>query len=228
MTVAEKFRHIRSYVRREGRITPAQQRALDTLWDRYGVETGKGLLDFGVIFGRNVPRKLEIGFGMGESILSMAQSHPENDYIAIDVYKPGIGHLLLELEQRGLDNVRIIQGDAVEILKQVIPDNCFESVYLFFADPWPKKRHHKRRIMQPEFVDMVARKLESGGHFYLATDWKNYAESMMAVLSQTACFKNIAGEGNYSTRIKDRPLTKFEKRGQSLGHEVWDLGFVRV
>ncbi len=215
-------------MRREGRLTPGQQRALDRLWPRYGIDYSEALLDLDAVFGRSASHILEIGFGNGESLAEIAANHPEQDFIGIEVHRPGVGHLLRELEARDLDNVRVITHDAVEVLKAQIPDADLDAVYLFFPDPWPKKRHHKRRIVQPGFVQLLRRKLKVGGVFHLATDWENYAEHMLEVMRGAEGFRNLAADNAYSPRPGYRPVTKFEQRGQRLGHGVWDLLFERV
>lgn len=219
-------RRVRSFVRREGRLTPGQQKALDTLWPTYGLSIEHQLKPV-EIFGRSAPLTLEIGFGNGASLAEMAANEPDADFIGIEVHRPGVGRLLRELEQRGLDNVRVICGDAVEILEQNIVDNSLHRVLLFFPDPWPKKKHHKRRIVQPAFVALVARKLETGGHFHLATDWQTYAEQMLEVLEASRDFINCSANKRYADNPDYRPVTKFEKRGQRLGHAAWDLIFRR-
>jgi len=223
-----KHRPVRSYVRREGRLTPAQARALAELWPRYGVEVGEEYLDLDFIFSRQAPRVLEIGFGDGASLLQQARRDPEWDYLGIEVHRPGVGRLLLALDQAGVENVRLICEDAVDVLRRNIREGSLDRVQLFFPDPWPKKRHHKRRIVQPEFVELVRRKLKPGGRFHLATDWEEYAGHMMEVLSQNPGLRNVAGPGEYSPRPASRPLTKFERRGQRLGHGVRDLIFERL
>ena len=220
-------RRIRSYVRREGRLTPAQQKALETLWPRYGLSS-ESECRAGAIFGRVAPLTLEIGFGNGASLAEMAANEPETDFIGIDVHRPGIGRLLRELEQRGVDNVRVFCGDATEILEQSIADGTVDRVLLFFPDPWPKKKHHKRRLVQPAFVALVARKLRAGGHLHMATDWQAYAEHMLEVVSASPDFINCSKTGRYIDRPAYRPVTKFEKRGQRLGNAVWDLVFRRT
>jgi tRNA (guanine-N7-)-methyltransferase len=219
------LRTIRSYVRREGRITQSQQRALADLWPRYGIDNADTPLDLDALFGRAAPTVLEIGFGNGASLAQMAAAHPELDYLGIEVHRPGVGALLLLLEQHELSNVRVICADAVEVLKQRLPDASLDRVQLFFPDPWHKKRHHKRRILQPEFVTLVGRKLKPGGVFHLATDWEDYARQMLAVLSAAPGFGNLGGAEGYAPRPASRPLTRFEARGQRLGHGVWDLLF---
>jgi tRNA (guanine-N7-)-methyltransferase len=220
-------RTIRSFVRREGRITRAQEQALTRLWPRYGLEAGAPL-DLDVCFGRHAPRTLEIGFGNGASLACMAVREPGVDFLGIEVHRPGVGHLLLELERRELDNVRIICADAVEVLKNCLPDAALARVLLFFPDPWPKKRHHKRRLVQPGFVELLARRLQPGGILHLATDWEHYAQHMLEVMAGAASFRNRAGAGNYVPRPDYRPVTRFEERGQRLGHGVRDLLFERL
>jgi tRNA (guanine-N7-)-methyltransferase len=222
------LRRIRSFVRREGRLTKGQQRALDELFPRYGICLQQGELDFQTLFGRQGFRVLEIGFGNGASLAEMAASHPENDYLGIEVHRPGVGNLLLQIEKQGLNNIRVSNDDAVEVLEQQIPNASLDAVYLFFPDPWHKKKHHKRRIVQPAFVQRLRRKLKMGGIFHMATDWENYAEHMLKVMSSAAGFENLAGEGNYIARPAYRPLTKFEQRGHRLGHGVWDLIFKKI
>ncbi len=222
------LRRIRSFVRREGRLTKGQQRALDELFPRYGISLQQGKLDFDVLFRRNAFRVLEIGFGNGASLAEMAMNHPENDYLGIEVHRPGVGNLLLQIEKQGLNNIRVSNDDAVEVLEQQISDATLDAVYLFFPDPWHKKKHHKRRIVQPTFVQLLRRKLKPGGIFHMATDWENYAEHMQEVMSAAEGFENLAGEGNYSPRPEYRPLTKFEQRGHRLGHGVWDLVFKKI
>jgi len=220
-------RPIRSFVRREGRLTAGQQRALETLWPRWGVAAEGEVLDLDALFGRRAPRTLEIGFGNGTALAAMAEAAPEEDFIGIEVHRPGVGRLLLELERRGLENVRIFCADAAEVLARRIPDVSLERVLLWFPDPWPKKRHHKRRIVQPPFVAQVRQKLVVGGVFHLATDWEGYAEQMLAVLSGATGLCNIVPDGGYAPRPASRPETRFERRGQRLGHGVWDLLFAR-
>lgn len=220
-------RPIRSFVRREGRLTTGQARALEELWPRFGLEPDKDTIKYAEVFGRDATTILEIGFGNGESLASIAAAHPENNYIGIEVHRPGVGSLLLRLEEQEIGNVRAICRDASEIIQKNIADESLDSIYLFFPDPWPKKKHHKRRLVQPGFVQQFRHKLKVGGRFHLATDWENYAEHMMAVLSDAEGFINIAGEGKYSAKPEYRPETKFERRGKKLGHGVWDLVFQR-
>jgi tRNA (guanine-N7-)-methyltransferase len=214
-------------VRREGRFTDAQRRALETLLPKYGVPAGEAPIDFVQLFGRAAPVHVEIGFGNGDALAAMAAAHPENNYLGIEVHRPGVGALLRRVEAEGLGNVRVACSDAVALMQRV-PDGALSAVYLFFPDPWPKKRHHKRRLVQPEFAALLARKLYPGATWHLATDWEDYARHMLAMLSAAAGFENVAGPGQYAVRPEARPLTRFERRGQRLGHGVWDLVFRRV
>ncbi|MFC1749229.1 tRNA (guanosine(46)-N7)-methyltransferase TrmB [Pseudomonadota bacterium] len=228
MSESEKHhRRIRSFVRRQGRMTEAQQRALDELWSKYGLEPGDGLLNLDEVFGRSAPRVLEIGFGMGDSLAEMALVDPENDYIGIEVHRPGVGNLMAKLNDQGSENVRLFCHDAIEILATRIADESLDRVLLFFPDPWHKRRHNKRRIVQGPFIDAIRKKLKPGGIFHMATDWEDYAVWMMKEMNQTEGFENVAGPGLYSERPAYRPVTKFERRGHRLGHGIWDLLFKR-
>jgi tRNA (guanine-N7-)-methyltransferase len=223
-------RAVRSYVRREGRITPGQQRAMDSLWPRYGVplEAGEARLDPAELFGNDRPVVLEIGFGNGDSLAAMARAHPDWNYLGIEVHRPGVGRLLQTLESLEIANVRVLDRDAVEVLGNALPACSIDRVQLFFPDPWPKKKHHKRRIVQPAFLDLLHDVLKPGGIFHAATDWEDYALHMLVVLGADARFENLAGRGAFSPRPPDRPLTKFEDRGKRLGHGVWDLLYRRL
>ncbi len=218
-------RHVLSFVRREGRLTSGQQRALDTLWDRYGVDASPGLLDLDKLFRRRAPRILEIGFGNGQFLATMAQARSDADFLGIEVHRPGVGHVLMRIESLGLSNLRVLCVDAVEVLARQLPDASLNRIQVFFPDPWPKHRHHKRRLIQPDFVALLARKLKPGAHLHLATDWEAYALHMLAVLEAAEGFVNTASK--FAERPYYRPLTKFERRGLSLGHTVWDLLFQR-
>jgi tRNA (guanine-N7-)-methyltransferase len=215
---------VKSFVARAGRMTTAQERAWRELWPRFGIEDPGGRLDLGALFGREARRTLEIGFGNGESLLALAAARPDEDFLGVEVHRPGVGHLMLRAEALGLSNVRVACRDAVEVLGEGLADATLDAVLLYFPDPWPKKRHHKRRIVQPPFVDLVARKLRPGGRFRLATDWQHYAEQMLAVAGACELLENEFGAG-YAPRPDSRPLTRFENRGQRLGHGVWDLSF---
>ncbi len=226
MTGSALYRPIRSYVRREGRMTEAQRRALAELLPRYGIAAdGEGPLDFEAIFARCAPVALEIGFGAGEALAAMARAHPERDFLGIEVHRPGVGRLLRRLAEENLDNVRVMIADAKEVLAARIPDASLAAVYLFFPDPWPKKRHHKRRLVQPDFAALLSRRLAPGGLIYAATDWEDYAVQMLSVFSRTPGLENAAGAGRFAERPRERPLTRFERRGQALGHRVYDLLF---
>jgi tRNA (guanine-N7-)-methyltransferase len=219
-------RRIRSFVRREGRLTPGQQKALQAGWPRYGLDATQ-MLDYRAVFGRDAPVTLEIGFGNGASLAHMAANEPASDFIGIEVHRPGVGRLLRELAARDLHNVRVICADAVEVLEGAVPDASLERVLLFFPDPWPKKKHHKRRIVQPAFIALLARKLKPGGLLHMATDWLPYAEHMLELMEASDDFVNCAGPGQYSRRPDYRPVTKFEHRGERLGHAVRDLVYRR-
>ena len=217
-----KRRTIKSYVLRQGRLTRGQQQALDQLWPVYGIDFKPELLDLATLFNRTAAITLEVGFGNGDSLMQQAASNPQNNYLGIEVHRPGVGRLLHLADNAGITNVRVINHDAVEALQLQIPDQCLDCVQLFFPDPWHKKRHHKRRIVKAEFIQLIHQKLKSGGLFHLATDWQDYAEYMLKQMEQADGFTNTASEGNYAINT-DRPLTKFERRGQRLGHGVWDL-----
>ena len=228
MNEALHRRSIRSFVVRAGRMTVAQERAWNELWPRYGVETGAALLDLPAIFGRRAPLTLEIGFGNGESLVALAAAHPGRDFLGLEVHRPGVGHLMLRAEELGLTNVRAVCRDAVEVLQQCIAPGSLDEVLLYFPDPWPKKRHHKRRIVQPEFVALVASRLREGGTFRMATDWEPYSAHMLEVASGCAQLRNASADGGFVPRPESRPVTRFERRGQRLGHGVWDLAFTRL
>lgn len=220
---------IRSYVRRGSRMTAKQNAALAAAWKLYGVEPPEApsLLNLDQIFNRANPKILEIGFGMGHSLSVQAEAMPESDFLGVEVHLPGLGALLAVLVEKSLSNVRVIEGDAVEILEQYLPDESFDKIQIFFPDPWPKQRHHKRRLIQAEFVDLLSTKLKRGGVLHLATDWEDYALQMMKVLSANARLKNKIAEGLYAIPV-NRASTKFENRGLKLGHKIWDLLFVKA
>jgi tRNA (guanine-N7-)-methyltransferase len=221
------MRSVRSYVMRAGRITDAQQRALATIWPRFGIEFNFGPLDLDRLFGRHAPRTLEIGFGNGEHLLERALAAPERDFLGVEVHRPGVGHLLLAVDKAGLTNLRVIAHDAVDVLQHQIPASSLDEVQLLFPDPWPKARHHKRRLIQPEFADLVASRLSPGGRFHLATDWEPYADEMLRVLSACGALRNRAAGGGFIEQVMLRNATRFELRGQRLGHRVRELLFSR-
>lgn len=227
MIEGKPLRTVRSFVRREGRLTPGQQRALDERWPQLGIDDSNDPLDLNELFGRDAPKVLEIGFGNGSSLAKMAVAQPEQDFIGVEVHRPGVGQLLNLAGEQNLTNIRVACTDAVELLKHRIADNSLERVQLYFPDPWHKKRHHKRRIIQADFVAVLANKLKSGGHLHMATDWQHYAEHMLDDLSKSDDFINCGDETGYIPRPDYRPLTKFEQRGQRLGHGVWDLLYKR-
>ena len=221
-------RTVKSFVIRAGRMTAGQQKGLDEYWPTWGLTLEQGKLDIEKAFGRQAETVLEIGFGMGLSLLSMAEAAPQNNFIGIEVHRPGVGSLLNEAGKAGVNNIRVYCHDAVEILRECIADESLDRVQIYFPDPWHKKRHNKRRLVQPAFVEALRPKLKQGGILHLATDWENYAEQMMEVMSAAENWSNLAGDNQYSPRPDYRPLTKFEKRGQKLGHGVWDLLFERT
>jgi tRNA (guanine-N7-)-methyltransferase len=222
-------RPIRSFVMRTGRMTVGQTRALDELWPRYGVEFSAAPLSLDVVFGRVAPRTLEIGFGNGEHLATLAAAHPERDYFGIEVHRPGVGHLLMLTAANNLANVRTSTHDAVEVLREQIAPGCIDEVLVLFPDPWHKKRHHKRRLIQPAFVELIASRLRAGGVLRLATDWEEYAVQMLEVLGAAkTLFTNLSPSGDWMPRPEERAPTRFEKRGARLGHGVWDLAFRRT
>lgn len=223
-----KRKDIRSYVIRGGRMTPGQKNAFDTQWSEYGLSLYDGTLDYEQVFGRQAPVVLEIGFGMGDSMLEMTKQESDKNFLGIEVHPPGVGRLINNAGKDGVKNLRVYMADALDVLEDCIPDNTVDRFQLYFPDPWHKKKHHKRRIVQPAFVQRIRQKLKIGGVFHLATDWENYAEHMMEVMCAAEGYTNQSGEFHYAERPDYRPLTKFEKRGERLGHGVWDLLFERT
>ncbi|MEI7084565.1 tRNA (guanosine(46)-N7)-methyltransferase TrmB [Pectobacterium versatile] len=222
------MRRIRSFVRRQGRLTNGQQLALDNYWPVMGVEYQTELVDFNALFGRDAPVVLEIGFGMGSSLVTMAAQHPEQNFLGIEVHLPGVGACLAAAQEAGISNLRVMCHDAIEVLMNMIPDGSLSMVQLFFPDPWHKARHNKRRIVQVPFVQLVQSKLKVGGVFHMATDWEPYAQHMLEVMTSVTEYRNLSNNNEYVERPESRPLTKFEARGQRLGHGVWDLMFERI
>jgi tRNA (guanine-N7-)-methyltransferase len=221
-------RTIRSFVTRAGRITEAQQRALEESWPKYGVEFAPQPLDLDALFARHAPRVVEIGFGNGENLAALARAHPERDYLGIEVHRAGIGRLMLAAEAAQLTNLRISCHDAVEVFAQQLAPRVLDEVLILFPDPWHKKRHHKRRLIQPPFVALVASRMKTGGVLRLATDWEPYATQMLEVLAASADFTNLSQDRGFIERPAERVATRFEKRGTRLGHGVWDLAFQRT
>lgn len=221
------LRTVRSFVLRQGRLTASQKRAMEFYWPDYGLRTEAGLINAEKTFGRHAPWVLEIGFGNGQSLLKMMAQESDKDFIGIEVHRPGVGGLINSTQQQGLRNLKIYNEDALDVLNLAIPDESLSRVQLFFPDPWHKKKHHKRRIVQAEFAALVCRKLKNGGVFHLATDWQNYAEHMLNVMTAAPGFTNLAGSKHFVPRPAYRPVTHFEQRGQRLGHGVWDLMFER-
>jgi len=220
-----KPKSIRSFVIRAGRITVGQKAAFDTWWPTYGLSLYKGAIDPEIIFGRKAPLVLEIGFGMGDSLLEMAKNEPEKDFIGIEVHPPGVGKLINNAGKDGVKNLRVYMADAMDVLEDCIPNASIDRLQLYFPDPWHKKKHNKRRIVQPAFVQKLRPKLKQDGIFHMATDWQPYAEHMLEVMNVAEKYTNLAVNNGYSERPEYRPITKFEKRGERLGHGVWDLLF---
>lgn len=218
-------RPIRSFVLRQGRLSPAQQRALDELLPRHGLPFREAPLDYRAVFGRDAPVVLEIGCGMGETTAAIAHAQPQVDFIGIEVHGPGVGALLNRIDAGALSNVRVIRHDAVEVVRAMIPPQSLAGVHVYFPDPWPKKRHHKRRLLQPAFVHALGQRLRTGGYLHVATDWADYAEAVLAALESEPLLRNTAA--GYAERPAWRPQTKFEARGVRLGHAVFDLVFAR-
>src|SRR5690554_5855420 len=221
-------RGVRSFVLRQGRMTEGQKKAYERSWPKFGLARDNGMIDPREVFGRDSMLNLEIGFGMGKSLADMAEAAPEQDFIGVEVHLPGVGALLKDVEDRGLENVRVYNIDANDVIDLCLPDASLDRVMIFFPDPWHKKKHHKRRLIQPEFIQRIRHKLRVGGVLHLATDWENYAEHMLEVMNDSEGFANTQEQGGYSPRPDDRPITKFEKRGEKLGHGVWDLLFYRT
>lgn len=221
-------REIKSYVMRAGRMTPGQERGLEQGLPRYGLQLEDGVLQPQAVFGRQAPLTLEIGFGMGQSLLQMAKDAPEQDFIGVEVHRPGVGALLNGMLTDAVDNVRIYSCDAIEVLNQCIADASLDRLLLFFPDPWHKSRHHKRRIVQPAFAALVHKKLKQGGVLHMATDWEPYAEHMLEIMNAASGYKNLSADNTWIPRPAERPVTKFEQRGERLGHGVWDLKFIKT
>jgi tRNA (guanine-N7-)-methyltransferase len=221
--MTEPHRPIRSFVLRQGRVSNAQRRAHDTLLPAFGIPYAPQTMDLDQVFGRRAPKVLEIGFGMGETTAAIAAQHPENDYLGIEVHTPGVGSLLKQIAELNLGNVRIVQHDAVEVLRNMIAPATLDAAHIFFPDPWPKKRHHKRRLLQPDFVSLLASRLKAGAYLHAATDWQEYAEQILDVLRREPLLVNSTSD--YAPRPDYRPQTKFESRGLKLGHGVWDIIF---
>lgn len=221
-------RSIRSFVMRGGRITGAQERALERLWPRYGAEFTGRALDLGALYPRPAPLTVEIGYGDGESLVAVAAAAPERNFLGIEVHPPGVGHCLIAAEAAGVDNLRVVRHDAVEVLELGLADAALDEVLIYFPDPWPKKRHHKRRLVQPAFAALLASRIAPGGRLRLATDWQPYADWMLEVLDAAPGFRNVAGAGGFVPRPAARPVTKFERRGTRLGHVSRDLEYLRL
>ena len=220
------LRHIRSFVKREGKLTKGQQAAIEALWDECGVDLKEGKLNLSELFGREAETIMEIGFGNGLSLADMAEQQPQSNFLGVEVHKPGLGSLLVQVRKRALENVRVSHDDAVLVLNQQIAENSLDRLQIFFPDPWHKKRHHKRRLIQSEFVSAVVQRLKPGGVIHVATDWQNYAEHILEVLTNAEGLQNTASD--YADKPEYRPETKYERRGIGLGHGVWDLVFKKI
>ncbi len=223
-----KPRSIRSFVMRTGRLTEGQASALERVWPKLGLEHDQDLVLDNTFENPNAPLVVEVGYGTGDSLVEMAKQEPEKNFIGIEVHTPGVGRLLHNAETEGLTNLRTYKEDAVQIFENHMPEKCIDRMQLYFPDPWHKKRHHKRRIVQPNFVEVVRKKLKIGGVWHMATDWENYAEHMLEVMNSAPGFKNLSADNTYVEKPDYRPHTKFEARGERLGHGVWDLIFERV
>ena len=228
MSDVKPLRKIKSFVKRSGRLSKAQAIGLNELWNDYGINLNGKLLNFEELFLNQNNVTLEVGFGNGDSLLETAIHQPNQNFLGIEVYEAGVGRLINEANKNQLVNLKIIKDDAVEVLNNNIPDDSISHFQLFFPDPWHKKRHHKRRIVQTSFLDLLSKKLKNNGIVHIATDWENYAEHIMETLESHSHFKNCAGDHIYSERPEQRPLTKFENRGQKLGHGVWDIIFTNL
>lgn len=222
------LRQIQSFVRREGRITPSQKKALVEHWPRYGIEPDDTLLDFPTLFDRQAPTILEIGFGDGDVLLELSGRQADINFIGAEVYRPGLGRLMIRLADRDINNVRLVGDDAVELLEKRIKPNSLQAIHLYFPDPWPKKKHHKRRIINEAFGKLLQSRIAVAGVFHFATDWEPYAEWSLDILEEVSGFQNVAGERQFSPRPDYRPVTKFEKRGYRLGHSTWDLIYKKL
>ena len=227
MAEIEHPRSIRSFVMRGGRITEAQERALELLWPKYGIAFEPAPLDLDAAFGRVAPIILEIGFGNGDNLAAQAGAHPDRNYLGIEVHRPGVGRLMLSLEEQHLPNARLICHDAVEVLTHQVAPQTLAEVVILFPDPWPKKRHHKRRLVQAPFVELVTDRLRVGGVLRFASDWQPYADAVLEVLNASSRLRNVSPDERFVERPTERQPTRFEKRGERLGHGVWDLAFER-
>lgn len=219
------YRPVRSYVLRQGRLTAAQAQALDRHWAEYGIDYSPVPLDLHQVYGRSAPKILDIGSGMGAVTISLALEHPENDYLAVEVHRPGVGRLIGQAHSANIRNIRIICHDVMDVLEHQLTVRCLDEVYIFFPDPWPKKRHHKRRLIKPGFITLLATRLKTHARIFIATDWRDMAAQILNICDAEPGLTNLAGRGYYSPRPQWRPMTKFEQRGHDLDHQVWDLDY---
>lgn len=223
----QPVRHIRSFVRREGRITTGQQLALENHWGKYGIDFNKTRLDLDQVFHRSAPKVMDIGSGMGDTTISLAKCNPENDYLAVEVHTPGVGSMLRQIVLNNLANIRISNHDVVEVLQYQVPENSLDLVYVFFPDPWPKKRHHKRRLINESFLQTLKTRLKANARIFIATDWSDYANHIMEIFSQNRDYFNLAGQIRTSPRPYWLPRTRFEQRGYNYRHKIWNFIFAR-
>lgn len=228
MSLHAHTRQIKSFVLRQGKITTGQQNAITELMPKYGVQFQTKPIDLNQLYNRNNPKIIEIGFGMGHATWEIAKNNPDKDYLGIEVHSPGVGSLLLHIRENNIDNIRIIQYDAIDVLNTMVPENSISGFHIYFPDPWHKKRHHKRRIIQDEFINLLCKKLVPGGYIHLATDWEDYSTWMLDILNKNTQLENPSPSGDFIKRPEFRPLTKFEQRGLNLGHKVWDLMFKKI
>ncbi len=223
---SKHFRTVRSFVKRTGRLSESQKKALDDAWQGWVLEIGDEPYDFSDVFGRDSFATLEIGFGMGHALLQLAEENPSQNFVGVEVHLAGIANVLKGIEEKSLSNIRLFQVDAIDVLKQCVVDDTFDKVLLLFPDPWHKTRHHKRRLVQPEFLSLVSQKLKPSGIFHVATDWQDYAQHVLEVMADCNEFTAVVPKEGYNVRPEDRPMTKYEQRGLRLGHKIWDLTFL--
>jgi len=223
----QNLKPIRSFVRREGRMSENQKRAINLYWESIGIDLQDEPIDLNNLFNRPAKKILDIGFGMGHSLIEAAMNNPDIDYVGVEVYRPGIGTLLDAVAKNSIKNIKIFNADVIEVLKTSIPDLSLDTVQIFFPDPWPKKRHHKRRLVQLSFIEVIYKKLKENGQLHLVSDWEDYASHMQNVLSSSSGFRNLIGDKNFLDENTDRPTTKYEQRGKRLGHQIYEMIYVK-